>query len=168
MKIIDREGRLFGKISVIDVLVIAVVLVLAAALYVKNSRTETSTLITEQTIVFQVKAQGLDNYVADAVRVGDYVYDRSYSSGGRPLGRITDVQVTRDPGRRMALDLPGGEAAYIDAEETVDLLLTIEGAGLTDGRTCTLNRVYALGVNSARTYYTKQTQFNVVVSDILL
>ena len=32
MKIIDRNGRLFGKISVIDVLVIAVVLVMAAAL----------------------------------------------------------------------------------------------------------------------------------------
>lgn len=168
MKLIDREGRIFGKISVIDVLVIAVVLVLAVALYVKNTKTETSSLITEQTIIFQVKAQGLDNYIADAIRVGDYVYDRSYSSGGRPLGRITDVQVTRDPGRRMALGLPGGEAAYIDTEETVDLCITIEGTGLTDGRTCTLNRVYALGINSSRTYYTNRTQFNIVVSDILL
>ena len=33
MKIIDRNGRLFGKISVIDLLVVAVVVVLAAALY---------------------------------------------------------------------------------------------------------------------------------------
>ena len=38
MKIIDRNGRLFGKISVIDVLVIAVVLVMAAALFFKNNQ----------------------------------------------------------------------------------------------------------------------------------
>ena len=36
MKIIDGNGRLFGKISVIDVLVILVVAVLAAALYFKS------------------------------------------------------------------------------------------------------------------------------------
>ena len=33
MKLIDREGRLFGKISIIDVLVLAVVIVMAVALY---------------------------------------------------------------------------------------------------------------------------------------
>ena len=37
MKIIDKNGRLFGKISVIDVLVILVVAVMAFALYVKNN-----------------------------------------------------------------------------------------------------------------------------------
>ena len=36
MKLIDREGRLFGKISIIDVLVLAVVIVMAVALYVKD------------------------------------------------------------------------------------------------------------------------------------
>ena len=37
MKLMDKNGRLFGKISVIDVVVVLVVLVMAAALYVKNN-----------------------------------------------------------------------------------------------------------------------------------
>ena len=55
MKIIDRNGRLFGKISVIDVLVIAVVLVMAAALYFKNNQAHTGAAVTEQAITFQVR-----------------------------------------------------------------------------------------------------------------
>lgn len=166
MKILDREGRLFGKISIIDVLVFAVVLLLAAALYVKNTRTETSNLITEQTITFQVMAQGLDDYIANAVREGDQLYDSDYSSGGRSLGEITDVQVVQEPGRRLAQNLPGGEAAYIDAEETVDLLITVKGTGVCSNGTYSLNRVYALGVNSSRTYHTKHVEFAGTVLEV--
>ena len=39
MKILDRDGRLFGKISIIDVIVILVVAVLALAIYVTVSYT---------------------------------------------------------------------------------------------------------------------------------
>ncbi len=38
MKMIDRNGRIFGKISVIDLVVVAVVVVLAAALYFKSNQ----------------------------------------------------------------------------------------------------------------------------------
>ena len=41
MKIIDRNGRLFGAVSVIDVLVVAVVVVMAAALYFKSIQAHT-------------------------------------------------------------------------------------------------------------------------------
>ena len=46
MKLMDKNGRLFGKISVIDVVVVLVVLVMAAALHVKNtSLSHTSTRV---------------------------------------------------------------------------------------------------------------------------
>ena len=41
----------------------------------------------------------------------------------------------------------------------MDLLLTLEGTGLLNGKSVALNRVYDLGVNSARTYYTQRAQF---------
>ena len=93
MNFIDRNGRLFGKISVIDVLVIGVVLVMAAALFFKNNQAHTGMSVTEQDITFQVRARGVDDYVAAAILVGDSLYDQSYSSGGRALGQITDIQV---------------------------------------------------------------------------
>lgn len=166
MKIIDRDGRLFGKISVIDVLVIAVVLVMAAALYFKNNQAHTGAAVTEQAITFQVRARGVDRYVADAIRVGDGLYDQNYSSGGRALGEITAVQVERTPGTKLADQLTDGTAAMFEAEDTVDLLLTVEGSGLVTDRSYSINRVYDLGINSSRNYCTKRADFTGTVIEI--
>ena len=166
MKIIDRNGRLFGKISVIDLLVVAVVVVLAAALYFKNNQAHTGTTVTEENITFQIRARGVYDYVAVAILVGDGLYDKDYASGGKAIGRITDIQVERDPGKKLALEVNDGTAGLIEADETVDLLITLEGRGLVDGKRYSINRVYALGVNSSRTYYTKQAQFIGTVAEI--
>ena len=166
MKIIDRNGRLFGKISVIDLLVVAVVVVLAAALYFKYNQAHTGSKVTEENITFQIRARGVYDYVADAIQVGDGLYDKDYASGGKAIGRITDIQVERDPGKKLALEVNDGTAGLIEADETVDLLITLEGRGLVDGKRYSINRVYALGVNSSRTYYTKQAQFIGTVAEI--
>lgn len=141
MKMIDGNGRLFGKISVIDVLVILVVAVLAAALYFKSIQTHTGSTVTEQSIVFQIRARGVDSYVYDALRVGDGLYDLDYSSGGKAIGRISLIEVERDPGMKLADELHDGAAELVEAENTVDLLITVEGSGLVDGKTRTINRV---------------------------
>lgn len=166
MKIIDRNGRLFGKISVIDLVVVAVVVVLAAALYFKSNQAHTGSAAMEQTITFQVRARGVDRYVADAIVVGDGLYDQNYPSGDRAIGHITQVEVERDPGTKLAEDLGDGTAALVEAEDTVDLLITLEGTGLVEGRRYSINRIYALGVNSGRTYYTKRAQFVGSVANI--
>lgn len=165
MKIIDHSGRLFGKISVIDLLVAAVVLVLVAALNFKSEQVHTGTTVTEQPITFQILARGVRNYVADAIRVGDGLYDQNYSSGGRALGKISEIQVVRDPGTSMTY-LNDGTVELIDTEDSVDLLITVEGQGLITGRSYSLNRVYDLAVNSARGYYTRMCQFTGAVASI--
>ena len=69
MRIIDRDGRLFGKISVIDLLVIAAVAVIAAAVYVKNNATPTgSGTVREQSITFQIQTVGMEDYLTGAIR----------------------------------------------------------------------------------------------------
>ena len=138
MKLIDHNGRLFGKISVIDVLVLAVVVVLAAALYFKSNQTHTGTSVTNNEITYQVLASGVRNYVADAVREGDYMYDQDRSSGGT-LGKIVSIEVL--PSGKMA-EFNDGTVDTVPVEDGVDLLLTIQGSGiLSDGRYL-LNRVY--------------------------
>ena len=165
MKIIDHNGRLFGKISVIDLLVAAVVIVLAAALHFKSNQAHTGITVTEQPITFQVLARGVRSYVADAILVGDGLYDQNYSSGGRALGQITEIQVVRDPGTTQVL-LNDGTAALVDTEDSVDLLITVEGTGLINGKNYSINRVYDLAVNSARAYYTRMSQFTGSVASI--
>ena len=165
MKLIDRNGRLFGKVSVIDLIVVAVVLVLAVALNMKNNHlSHTSTSVTNDPITYQVLVSGSRNYVADAIREGDLMFDQDRSSGGT-LGKILSIEVL--PGSKMA-ELNDGTVEVIPAEDCVNLLLTVQGVGIvSDGRVL-LNRIYDLGVNSARNFYTKYAQFTGTVTDIQL
>lgn len=163
MKVIDHNGRLFGKISVIDVLVILVVIALAGALYVKNTRPHTGTSVATQTITYQVLVEGAQSYLKDNIHVGYKVYDLTYSSGGSPLGEITDIE--EQPGSKLTT-FTDGTMGLAQVEDGVNLLLTIQGEGLVGDKGYSLNRVYDLGINSARTYYTKYAQFDVTVTKI--
>ena len=168
MKMIDRNGRLFGKISVIDLLVIAAVAVIAAAVYVKNNATPTgSGAVKEQPIVFQIRTFEMEDYVFDAIRVGDKLYDTNYSSGSGPVGEITGVEVLNDPGLRLCEDMPDGTLPLVEAEGTLDLLITVKGSGVSDGRSYSINRIYELGVSSFRTYQTNRATFMGIVADIM-
>ena len=163
-KIIDRNGRLFGFISVIDLLVIVVVAVMGFALYTKNTQMAiTSTNTADQTITYQILASGIRTYVAEAVREGDQLFDPDRSSGGT-LGTITDIQLM--PGTKLA-EFDDGTVAAATVEDGVDMLITVEGTGLvSESGRYTLNRVYELGVNSSRTFCTKYAEFIGTVTEI--
>lgn len=162
MKLIDQNGRLFGKISIIDVLVILVAAALAAALAFKSGQTHTGTTVTSDTITYQVLAAGVRGYVSDAVQVGDLMYDKDRTSGGT-LGEITAIEVLE--GTKLAA-LEDGALAMIPAEDSVNLLLTIQGKGIVSEGRYLLNRIYDLGVNSSRNFYTPYAEFTGTVCSI--
>jgi len=163
MKIIDKNGRLFGKISVIDVLVILVLIVMAAAVYVKtNHREITGTTNSNIPITYQIRVQGVRSYVGEAIQVGDHLFEDGRTTGGS-LGEITDIQVL--PGEKLT-ELNNGTLAVVPMEDCVNLLLTLEGEGIISEGRYLLNRVYDLGVNSSRTYNTKYAQFSGTVEVI--
>lgn len=156
MKIIDRNGRLFGKISVIDVIVILAVIVVAAAIYVKTHKPQTGSNVATTTIVYQMSVENQPEYMLDAIQVGDQIYDKERSTGGS-LGTITDIQVS-DGTYEAKLD--DGTYEIVPAQGRYNLLLTIEGQGLIDENgNYLLNRVYNLGVNSSREFNNKYGLF---------
>ena len=163
MKILDRDGRLFGKISIIDVIVLLVVAVLAVAVFVKSQRAQTSTSITDTPVIYQMLLTNQPEYMLSAIQEGDQLYDQERSTGGS-LGTITQVEVS-DGTNLGALD--DGTYAVLPAENRYNILITVEGAGLVsaDGGVA-LNRVYDLGVNSSRTFTTQYASFIGTVTDI--
>lgn len=82
MKVIDRNGRLFGKISIIDVLVIAVVLVMGAALSFKSNQTHTGGNVSTAPISYQILVRGTYPFVGDAIQLGDDLFDPDRNTGG--------------------------------------------------------------------------------------
>lgn len=128
MKLIDRDGRLFGKISVIDVIVLAVVVVLVAAVFTKTRMPQTGATVSTVPVVYTMRVQNQPEYMLDAIQVGDQLFDEARSTGGS-LGTITDVQVS--DGTYQA-SLNDGTVAMVPAEGYYDLLLTIEGEALVE------------------------------------
>ena len=164
MKLIDRNGRFLGKISVIDLLVVAVVIVMAFALYVKTNHNEiTSTTTPDTPITYQMLVRGVRTYVADAVAVDDEIYDPDRSSGGSSLGTI--IAVERQDGTKLA-EFSDGTIDLVPVEDGVDLLLTIRGSGLVTQGRYTLNRVYELGTNAKRSFYTPDVTYKAYVTEI--
>ena len=163
MKILDRDGRLFGKISIIDVIVILVVAVLALAIYVKGQMPQTGASVTTTPVVYQILADNQPEYMLDAIQVGDQLFDKERSTGGS-LGEIIDVQVS-DGTYQGELD--DGTVADVPAEGYYNILMTIRGEALVgaDGSVA-LNRIYDLGVNSHRNFNTKYAYFLGMVTDI--
>lgn len=156
MKIIDRNGRLFGKISIIDVIVILAVIVVAAAIYVKTHKPQTGSNVATTTIIYQMELENQPQYVVDAIQLKDQIYDKERSTSGS-LGEIIDIQVSEGT---YEAELDDGTVAHVPAQDRYNLLLTIQGEGLVeeDGR-CLLNRVYDLGVNSNREFNNKYSIF---------
>ena len=60
-----------------------------------------------------------------------------------------------------------GTVAPAPVEGGYNLLLTIQGEGLVNEEGWFLNRVYSLGVNASRTYYSKYAEFTTTVTAIL-
>ena len=167
MKIMDKNGRLFGKISIIDVVVILVIAVMAVALHTKSDLREIAGTGAESTpIVYQIRCWSAPNYQADSLKVGDMLYD-SDSTGEGSLGKIVKIERSEGNGTRMTA-LPSGEMKNVPVEDTSDLLITVEGSGLvTDDGHYKLNHTYELGVNCSRMYCTRYTQIYGVVDNII-
>ena len=119
----DRDGRLFGKISIVDVIVLLVVAAMVAAVYVKTHKPQTGSNVGTTTVVYQMELENQPEYMLDAIQVGDQMFDKERSTGGS-LGTITDIQVS-DGTYEAKLD--DGTYEIVPAQGRYNLLLTIEG-----------------------------------------
>jgi len=163
-KIIDEHGRVFGKVSIIDFLVILIVLVLGAALYVKYNVLEvTSVAGKTDTITYAVTIYGTREYTVNGIQTGDVIYDKN-GSGGNSVGTITGKTVT-DAKKNQALS--DGSTVNGDYVGRYDITLTITANGsVTDGRYL-VNKTYEINTNSIRTYYTKYCAFEATITEII-
>ena len=163
MKLLDRDGRLFGKLSIIDGIALLVVAVLAVAIYVKSQMPQTGSSVTTTSVIYQMRLVNQPAYMLNAIQVGDQMFDKERSTGGS-LGTILDIAVSDGTNQG---ELDDGTVAQIPAENHYNLLLTIEGQALvgTEGSVA-LNRIYDLGVNSHRNFNTKYASFVGQIVDI--
>jgi hypothetical protein len=162
-KIIDKQGRLFGKISVIDVIVIVIVLLLGAALYVKFNVLEITSSTGElEPITYVIKVSGVREYTLNNLEIGDILFDEDNDSGNS-VGTITDIEAEQ---AMAASELTDGTYVMAEIENCYDITLTIEASGLVSSGRYFVNKNYEVNANSKRTFYTKNATFSATNMEI--
>lgn len=126
MKIIDKNGRLFGKVNLIDLLVVLLLIVAVAAVAMKTFGNKAVSAVTspDVSITYQVVCEDVPQAVADYCEAN--VGEQLLSSG-----KLLDAYIT-------------GCTAETDEEGHVNLYFTIEGTSSYSGHT------YSMGSQEVR------------------
>ena len=116
--LIDKKGKIFGKISVVDIFVLVLVLVLAVGFYYKYNKTNVEKMDTIRTTFYS--AYVLDN-VVDDLQIGDIVTDKDTNNSFGKIISITkgdSVVLTNDAdGIGRSSTKPGFSSVRIVVEE---------------------------------------------------
>ena len=167
---IDRNGRVFGLISVVDLLVLILLVLAGVSLYLKANVLDTTQTVqpgqdpsSMDTISIQVLGTNVPDYVADALALGDQIYDQGNFDAG-VLGTIADIQISDSS--YVATLSSGLRAVVAGAEDYCNILLTLECPYTEVNGFTMVNGNYPLGVNAARTFFTKYTSFGGTVTQI--
>ncbi len=114
--LIDKNGKVFGKINIIDLVVILILVAAIAVLGVKFLGKGGDEV---QTLEMKFYIEEVDNWVAEKIQNGDALYDGTYEID---LGEVTNVE----PGEPMTWGLTQ-DGQYVLAPRAGYCSLTITG-----------------------------------------
>lgn len=161
MKFIDKEGRIGGKISVIDIIVIVLCILVVFAVYAKFHQGGTKASDMEvQHITYTVKVEGIRQSSVESFKEGDALY---LQQNGDTIGTITKC----DPQQAQTkISKDDGTWATGTVEDRYDLYLTVETDATENGGHVYANRVDELNVNSEIKMCTKYVEFTGVITEL--
>ena len=159
-KFIDENGRLFGKISFIDVVVLLAVAAVVLTFLLKpevivSTTGSTDTVPVEYTIV----ARDIRRNIAETFRPDDTLY----TEGGVAIGKITEVKSEQ---AKLITQLVDGR--YIEAivESKVDAYITVMADCSHSNGRYYAGRTFELFVNQNGKYLTKYVAFPATMTEI--
>ena len=152
-KIIDGSGRLFGRVSVIDIFVVIVAAVLVIAAYAKFNVLDNPLTVTGTVeVTYTVRIPAVRMTTADLMHVGDRMY--SIETGAN-VGTIKNIEVTDAYEVDSLVD---GSFAEARIEERYDVLLTVAAQCSHSNGRYYADRSYELNANSENRMYTKYVE----------
>ncbi len=114
---IDKKGKLFGKINIIDLLILIILVAAIAILGVKFLGGGRGT--DSQVLEMKFHIEEIDTWVTENVKVGDALYDGTYE---QPLGTVTNVET--EPSKTWGL---GADGQYVLSSREGFKSMTITG-----------------------------------------
>lgn len=118
---IDKKGKLFGKINIVDLIIVIFVCVAAVAtVYKFGFSAHKNVNQSDITLEYVLKTSGVRSFTADKITIGDEIYD---DETDRFLGTVSKVEKKEALGHLQKAD---GEIVYTEKPQRYDVYITVE------------------------------------------
>lgn len=121
--IIDKSGKLFGKLNIIDLFVILAILAVIAGLALRFTGGAGKPLTESSKIEYQVRVENVRQYTVSALQKKGVVTNKKYTA---EVGQITNVEVF--PAKHPSVTAEG-KTVEASMPERYDCVVTIEADG---------------------------------------
>ncbi|MBQ3053498.1 MAG: DUF4330 domain-containing protein [Clostridia bacterium] len=157
--IIDKEGRLFGKINIIDAVIILVIILSASILGVRflGGKSRETQYITKNYIA---KVASIKPSSAEYIKEGDLFYDDE----GSFMGKVVQVNLT--PAKEIETKADG-QYVLLENPSRVDVYITIEGEGCYNNQDFYLDGKVSLLVGADRFLCSDKIEMDSTIYKIL-
>lgn len=123
MKFIDKKGRIFGKVNIVDIIVILLLIFAVVAVGIKFKKVQT-TQGGDKTIEYTVRVERLRQISIDEI-------EREYKNiqdaeTKKAIGNIVSVEKTS---ARELVRLENGEYTFTQYDDKYDLTITLQTKG---------------------------------------
>ena len=158
--LINKEGKLFGKISIIDIIAILIIIALAVGIYLRFGANTKAIVTSEQKIKCTFLIKNVRSYTADALSKKGPVYDKTSKEF---IGDITDVKISDG---KYQINMADGTFETAVPDERYNVYVTVEFAGKSsdNGYYTAANKYLAAGTTG--TIMTKYAQCEFTVDSI--
>lgn len=120
---IDKNGKIGGKLSIIDLAVIILVVVIAAGITIRYSAKATTAVTSSEQFNCVVKVNNVREYTVDALKKGGVITDKKSE---KVLGEIKGVEVEQAVFQSTTAD---GRIVQSELPDRYCCLVTIEAKG---------------------------------------
>jgi len=121
---IDKSGRIRGKVSIIDIILVAVILVLGVGFaYTRLSDRIREITRPSESMEVVIRGAGLRHFNVNSVSIGDVMF-RNHDQ--HPLGRVVDINIVPFMNYLHRSD---GTASLVVSEARYTIYITLEAVG---------------------------------------
>lgn len=122
-KIIDKNGKLFGKLSIIDLIAILLIVTAIVVVCIKFIGKNEKTAIDKISVEYTLSIEGIRDYSVDAINKANKVYSSPNDDEKVYVGEIISKEIT--PAKKL-VQQSSGEYTYIDVPDKYDVVIKIK------------------------------------------
>ena len=131
MKLVDERGKLFGKLNIIDLLVILLLIVAVALIGWKVTRKDGASNASRTILTYTVEVEGVDQQVHEGIKAyvaGESgIGDQLMANGEMVDAYVTNVTAAPHEGGLTMTDVNGTTMTFpVEGDDTLDLTFTIQ------------------------------------------